>query len=114
MLETEEDGQVKRERERERERRETKTKGAMATAELCAFLPCTSGSSPRLGVFPSSSSSSSSRHKLRFALIPLLFLLHFLGVFVFVLFSSSFIFSFCDYLLFLSLSRLLRENSLVF
>jgi hypothetical protein len=43
-----------------------------------------------------------------------LFLLNFLGVFVFVLFSSSFIFSFCDYLLFLSLSRLLRENSLVF
>ncbi|CAM6008028.1 unnamed protein product [Sphagnum balticum] len=34
----------------------------MATAELCAFLPCTSGSSPRLGVF---SSSSSSRHELR-------------------------------------------------
>ncbi len=102
-------------RERQRERTETKTKGAMATAELCAFLPCTSGSSPRLGVVSSSSSSSSSpRHKLRFGLIPLLFLLNFLGVFVFVLFSSSFIFSFCDYLLFLSLSRLLRENSLVF
>jgi hypothetical protein len=61
--------------ERERERRERKTKGAMATAELCAFLPCTSGSSPRLGVVTSSSSSSSfsPRHKLRFALIPLCF-----------------------------------------
>ncbi len=59
------------ERERERER---KTKGAMATVELCAFLPCTSGSSPRLGVVTSSSSSSfSPRHKRRFALIPLCF-----------------------------------------
>jgi hypothetical protein len=99
VLETEEDGQVKRERERERKRDEGDEDegrhgycGALRVLALYFWF----FSAPRncfFFFFFASAQTQVCSHSS-------LFLLNFLGVFV--LFSSSFIFSFCDYLFFWS------------